>query len=116
MDASQLNQLAIDLGGASAETLVQARRVVQKTCADTKRDAQIAVPVRTGNLRSSIGFDTRVTSSGASGEVGPTAAYGGYVEYGTSRSAPRAYMGPAFDRNAGSFVDAMARLKTAAGL
>ena len=44
-------------------------------------------------------------------EVGPTAEYGAYVEYGTSRMAPRAYMGPAFDRHAPDLVTAVEQIR-----
>ena len=40
------------------------------------------------------------------GRVGPTADYGRFVEYGTSRMAPQAFMGPSFDRNAALYVQA----------
>lgn len=106
VDVSQLNRLAADLGKLGPQVTVGSRVLVQKACADTKRDAQLFAPVDTGNLRSSITYETHDTKSGAWGEVGPTAAYGRYVEEGTSVMAPQAYMGPAFDRASPGFVKA----------
>lgn len=99
-DTSQLRQLAVDLRGLGPAAVKKSRIAIQKTCADTKRDAQAHAPVDTGNLRSSIGYATKATKGGASGEVGPTAAYGLYVEAGTSRMRPQPYMRPSFDRHA----------------
>lgn len=106
VDASELNQLAIDLGAAGARAPVLARQVVQKSSADIKRDGQRFAPVDTGHLMNSITYETRQLPAGAAGEIGPTAEYGRYVEEGTSTMAPRAYMGPALDRNTPAFVTA----------
>lgn len=106
IDVSEVNQLAADLGKVGPELIGMVRVLVQKSCADTKREAQAFAPVDTGYLRSSISFETHATKSGAWGEVGPTANYGRFVEYGTSRMAPQAYMGPSFDRNAALYVKA----------
>ena len=110
VDVSQINQLAVDLAASTAKMAGLARVAVQKACADTKRDAQIFCPVDTGFLRGSITYETTQLVAGASGVVGPTASYGGYVEDGTSRMAPQAYMGPAFDRNVPAFLDAFERI------
>lgn len=95
-DFSEIHRLAADLTKAGAVAGVQAALAIQKTATDIERDAKIAAPVDTGFLRSSISSDVR----GLHAEVGPTAEYGVYVEYGTSRMAPQPYLGPAFDRNA----------------
>ena len=110
VDLTQVNRIAADISRAAAGALPLARIVVQKVCADTKRDAQAFAPVDTGALRSSISYETGADQGSVWGEVGPTVSYAPYVEYGTSRMAPYAYMGPAFDRHAGAFVDAMSQL------
>ena len=110
VDLAQVNRITTDIAKAAAGALPLARVVVQKVCADTKRDAQIFAPVDTGALRSSISYETGADQGSVWGEVGPTVSYAPYVEYGTSRMAPYAYMGPAFDRHAGAFVDAMSQL------
>lgn len=106
LDVSQLNILAVDLGATGARTTAAAARVVAKTAADIERDAKAFAPVDTGNLRNSISSSLR----GLQAEIGPTASYAAFVEYGTSRTGPAAFMGPALDRNSGAFVDALAAL------
>ena len=103
IDVSDLNKLAADLGRASGAVVAATSRAITKAAYDIERDAKAFCPVDTGNLRNSISTDAR----GLSAEIGPTAAYAAYVEYGTSRMAPQAYMGPAFDRHAGELVTAI---------
>lgn len=110
-DMAEINRLAKDMGDTSRELLPQVRVITQKTCADTKRDAQAFAPVDTGNLRNSITYETHETTTGVWGEVGPTAAYGAYVEYGTSERAPAAYMGPALDRNGFAYEKALGQVR-----
>ncbi len=112
IDASELNRLAVDLGGAGKRVGAGASAIVRKTGARVESEAKAFAPVDTGNLRNSIGMD--VISDGRSGavevEVGPTASYGIFVELGTSRMAPAAYLGPAFDRAVPDMVTALSRL------
>lgn len=107
-----LRSLSADLTAAGRQVGNRAREVVRKTAYDIERDAKAFVPVDTGNLKSSIGHsDLRIENTGTiSAEIGPTANYGLFVEAGTSRHAPQAYMGPAADRHAPSFAEAMAQL------
>lgn len=108
-DVSEMNKLAVDFDRASGTVGAKASAVIRKTAHDIERDAKIFCPVDTGNLRNSI--STGITGDGRFGsieaEIGPTADYAAFVEYGTSRMAPRAYMGPALDRNTPDFVRAM---------
>lgn len=113
VDVGQVHRLSESIGAAPYGVLSQALTATRKVAADTKRDAQAACPVDTGNLRSSITFETRALAASVWGEVGPTASYGAYVEYGTSRMAPQPYMGPAFDRHAETFAAAMSQLRAA---
>lgn len=108
IDVSEINQAAVDMQGAGIRAQLAAPKVVAKAGYDTEATAKSICPVDTGNLRNSIGTD--ITDGGYAAEIGPTASYGAYVEYGTSRMAPRAYMGPAFDRHSGEFVDALSQL------
>ncbi len=105
-----LNRLAVDLGAAGGQAAALARLAVRKTATDIRATAMTFVPVDTGNLRSSITWDAADSDDGAAAEVGPTAAYGAYVEYGTSTQAPQAYMGPAFDQHAGTLQDVLAQI------
>lgn len=105
---SGLNRLEIDLTNAGHIAGIRSARIVRKTGQDVVRDAQLLCPVDTGNLRSSIGLD--YDPDGFGWEAGPTASYGRYVEEGTSRMAPHAYLGPAFDRNVPAAVAAFEAL------
>ena len=86
---------------ASATVGVRAAAATRKSGADITRDAKTLAPVDTGNLRASVG--TEVSGDGRRGvmtvSVGPTAAYGAYVEQGTSRMAAQPYLAPATQRH-----------------
>lgn len=103
IDVSELNALAADLGKIGFRATGKATAVVAKTAHDIEATGKAFAPVDTGNLRNSISASVR----GLNAEIGPTANYGGYVEFGTSRMAPHAYMGPALDRHTPDFVRAM---------
>lgn len=96
-----LDSLAFHLGSLAPRVGPLASAAVRKTAHDIEATAKELCPVDTGNLRNSI--STTVTGDGRYGaveaEIGPTADYGAYVEFGTSRQAPAAYMGPALDRH-----------------
>lgn len=75
--------------------------IVRKTAHDIEATAKELAPVDTGHLRSSIGVDIfREDGALIVAEIGPTADYGPYVEYGTHRAGPQPYMGPSADRHA----------------
>lgn len=105
-DASEWNQLAADLGRAGPKMQKRGQAVLTKVLADGSREAQAFAPVDTGNLRNSISWERR----GLSGEFGATADYAPYVEEGTSRMAPQAFVGPAFDRQQPVFFTAIEAL------
>ena len=102
-DFSAVTRHAADLGKVAPRVVKQAGAAVRLATLGTERDAKVLAPVDTGNLRNSITSTIR----GLSGAVGPSAHYGRYVEEGTSRMGPQPYMGPATDRNAALFVQAM---------
>lgn len=99
-----LNSLAVDLAGAGPRAAAKADQVIDKTAHDIEATSKQLAPVDTGNLKNSIGVDR---TGGLSAVVGPTAEYGAHVEYGTATQGPQAYMGPAVDRHAPAFYDAM---------
>lgn len=111
-DNREVKKLSADLRALGPKAAKNVRVAIQKTCADTKSDAQLLVPVDTGALRSSITYETRFTRFGATGEVGPTQDYGGYVELGTSHMGPQPYMRPAFDRRAPILEQILAAMHT----
>lgn len=106
MQATGLNELIDDFRTEARLATPRARRVVETNLAQVSDTAKGLVEVDTGELRDSISYETHETAGGsASGEVGPTAAHGPFVENGTVHMAPRPFMDPALDQQADEFVD-----------
>lgn len=102
-----LNSLVASFDKDAKLAVGEARKAVRAVALNTERDAKIFAPVDTGALRNSISTTISGNATFSQAEVGPTVEYGLYVEEGTSRTAPQAYMGPAFNRNAHTFVSAI---------
>lgn len=107
-----LNKVTVDLSTAGSRISAKASAVVRRSGQQLVAQAQRFAPVDTGALRSSIGVD--FTGDGRSTEMlataGPTVSYAVFQEFGSSRIAPRAFMGPALDRVSGDFVAALEAL------
>lgn len=101
-----LTRLAVELPAAGLRAGRLAQLAVAKTAADIEATGKTLAPVDTGNLKNSI-FATVGTLTA---EIGPSASYGAYPEYGTSRMPPQPYMTPAFDRHTPAFIEAMGLL------
>ncbi len=82
------------------------RAAVAKAAYDIEADAKTLCPVDTGALRGSI----KTQVEGTSAKVTASMEYAGYVEFGTYKMAPRAYMRPAADINEPKFIAAMEAL------
>ena len=82
------------------------RAVVAKAALDIEADAKALCPVDTGALRGSI----KAEIDGTRATIEPHKDYAGYVEFGTYKMAPRAYMRPAADINEPKFIAAMEAL------
>lgn len=134
-DMSEVRDLADDLDDAGPRVTQRSRLVMEKTSEDVVADAQHACPVRTGNLKGSIGAD--VDGDGLGFEAGPTASYGADVEFGTPAhiirprdkqalfwpgaghpvrmvqhpgTSPQPYLLPAFDRRVPPAIQALERV------
>ena len=107
-DGSEINRFIASMNDIPGDVLAKVILATRKAGADTKRDAQGFAPVDTGFLKGSIGYDTDIRADSVSVEIGPTAEYGVWLEEGTSTMAPHAFMGPAFDRNAFYYEQALA--------
>jgi len=113
-----LNELVADLDGAPLEVRRQVRPIVQKGCHNIKTDAQrLASGLAHAPLYpQSITYDTTEDRAGeVVGEVGPDkdrpqGALGNILEYGTSKNAPFAHLGPAFDLEQPRFIEAIENL------
>lgn len=108
----ELTTLTVDMARipATADRMVSV--AVRKTALDIEATAKAFCPVDTGNLMNSIGSspigEMRALQPGdMDAEIGPTADYGAYVEFGTARRGPAAFMGPALDRHAGDLETAL---------
>lgn len=100
-----LNRLVVDLTQEAAEAPKEARKVVQDFSQRIKDTAKMLAPVDTGATRDSITYET---SEKEGGEIGPSTRQAIFLEYGTSKMAPRAFMGPALDRHTADFEKAIA--------
>lgn len=95
----ELNKLIYDLGNAPKEAKEDAGKAVSDVIRKVEATSKTFAPVRTGTLRDSISSDVTSGEGTVVGEAGPTARHGRFVEWGTSKDAPQAFMGPALDRH-----------------
>lgn len=102
LDLSEVDDLVADMLTVGPRIAPPVRAAVGSTASSTQRDAKRFAPVLTGTLSASI--TATISGDGMSSEVGPEVEYGGYVEYGTSDTAPQPFMGPAAEANEEPFV------------
>jgi HK97 gp10 family phage protein len=98
-DMSEVDRLANDLAVAPAKVAAKTPAVEHRTAEAVAHDAEILSPKLTGYLSQNI----EVHGSQAIA----MARYSGYVEWGTSDTAPQPFMRPAADRNVGTLADGM---------
>lgn len=112
VDTSEVRALSSRLATAAPRVGAAHALIFRRTLAAIEGDAKALAPVDTGNLRNSI--STTVEGDGRSrtmtGEVGPTADYGIYQEFGTSTQPGQPFLGPAFDRQMPGYTAALAEL------
>jgi HK97 gp10 family phage protein len=108
---SELYAVAAELRRAAGLTRGRASIVVRKSLHDIEADGKATAlskgVIDTGALINSISVD--IDSDRLGGRVGPTVDYAIYQELGTSTQPGRPFMGPAFDRQLGPFVSALAQ-------
>ena len=111
MKIRTLPQFVAELTASTVDVVKEASEVVRAAGFETQRLARDYVPVDTGNLKASITVghpDGGPTLPGhLAVQVGPTADYGHYVEFGTSRIGPRPYVNKAADQVEPGFLRAM---------
>jgi hypothetical protein len=81
-------QIRILLAGPTGEMSAD----IQRRARAVQKRAQRGAPVRTGELRSSIGVNTRYPSEGAVAEITASAPYSLVVEFGRGRVTPKSGM------------------------
>lgn len=89
-------------------TFNDVQEVVKRNGAELQHNMQRRAPVDTGFLRRSIGIT--MTNSGFSVEIGPTADYASYVEYGTRFMSAQPYVRPTFLTQKVTFLNDLKRL------
>lgn len=113
-DASELNTLAADLTAGTMRSQLAAVGIVKKGAHNIAEQArQLAGGIRHAPMYpASITYD--IVGSGARTEalIGPDknkpqGALGNILEYGTSKNAPLAHLGPALDVEGPKFVAAI---------
>jgi HK97 gp10 family phage protein len=106
-----LPQWTVELAQSGVEANREASEVVRGAAFLCQRVAIQRAPVDTGFLRSSITVgkpDGGTLQPGdLAAQVGPEAAYGGFVEFGTSRMGAQPYMTPAAEQAGEWFVQTM---------
>ena len=110
VDASDINRVQARLEASSRDVARQAGRLLRETAVNVEASAKQFAPVRTGTLRRSIHHEVDQAPGGAEAVIGTNVEYGPFVEHGTSRMAPRAFLGPALDRHAPEFETSLRRL------
>lgn len=112
IDNSQVRALSSRLQTVGGRIGAPTAMVLRRTAYAIEGDAKVFAPVDTGNLRNSI--STEIAGDGRFGamtaEIGPTAEYGIYQEFGTSRMPAHPFMGPAFDRHTPGYTAALANI------
>ena len=95
----------IDVAGVNKAVDKATKKALVSVIADIANDAIQNSPVLTGNNRRSIKFEVGpnqpIATKDGQGAVYSTSGYGGYLETGTVKMAPRPYMRPALDKNIG---------------
>lgn len=105
----ELNRIAASLQRKAGRIGMQGATVLRKSVLDGERIAKQFAPVDTGYLQSTVTHEFRGDGRNTvmEGEWGPEAEYGGFVEWGTARTAPQAFVGPSLDRVTPDFIAAV---------
>ncbi len=92
---SEATKLALDLEKAALKVQRQAPQLVAKHAQALEQLAKDLCETDTGRTRDSIGFD--LTDAGMTAVIGPQTFWAPFLEWGTSKMAPRPFMNPAAD-------------------
>lgn len=109
-------QRAEELMKAADELQPKAYELLQSVAENMVDMAKSIVPVRTGRLQRSIRYETDNLSDEAAvefiadGHEEGKDSYASFVEYGTSKMAPRPYMRPAINAYLGDIEDGVNKL------
>ena len=113
-DSHEVVELQHQLEASTADIRARSAQAVRLVGSKVERDAKIAAPVDTGNLRNSISTRISGNANTSRAEVSASANYAAFVEFGTSRMSPQPFMVPSFERNKQPFIDALTQLASGA--
>lgn len=115
-DFSELMQLAADLDDVGPAVSPFARKAIQVTSMNVKKEAQASARGRRliGHAASAIHYETKESSGGVESEIGydndhGAGELGALIEFGAPRLAPSHDLGNALLNNEEDFVRGMAR-------
>lgn len=110
IENGQVRALAADQAIARARVLPLVRVALLKTGNDIARDAKIIGNAKFSNRATgaTVNSISATMVNATTAEVGPTTYYAKFVEDGTSRMAPKPFMGPAAERHEPAFLQAVA--------
>jgi HK97 gp10 family phage protein len=117
----QVDDLIDDFRAYGEKVYTNVGKAVLKGCLTVERAAKESIvgpsnevsepgeppKIKTGRLRASITHRIVYEDAQVVGEVGTNVEYGIYLEYGTSKMAPRPFLGPALDENAEEINEAI---------
>lgn len=118
-DFSELDELAADLSKAGIRVALRTPAVVRGVAQRVQQTAREFAPGAHGGTAKhypqSITIDVTIGAGSVTAEIGPDknlpqGALGNIFEYGTSRHAPHAHLGPALDRESPHFARLIADL------
>jgi HK97 gp10 family phage protein len=119
--STQVDDLIKDFRSYGEKVYTNVGKAVLKGCLTVERAAKESIvgpsnevsepgeppKIKTGRLRASITHRVVYEDEQVVGEVGTNVEYGIYLEYGTSKMAPRPFLGPALDENAEEINEAI---------
>jgi HK97 gp10 family phage protein len=119
--SAQVDDLINDFRAYGEKVYTNVGKAVLKGCLTVERAAKESIvgpsnevsepgdppKIKTGRLRASITHRIVYEDAQVVGEVGTNVEYGIYLEYGTSKMAPRPFLGPALDENAEEINEAI---------
>lgn len=102
------NDVTARIDRADKRVAEMAPKLVKRVALAVEATAKLFCPVDTSATVNSIGVDP--SDDGLSAVIGPTTSYAPFLEYGTSKMAPYAFMGPALDRHSWELVSGAEQL------
>ena len=105
-----LNTVVVALSKAALEAKTRTPEVMDTVMSHIDDTAKMLAPRETGEMADSIDHEVAKGFGTVTGESGPHTRYASFVEYGTYKDAPQAFMGPALDRHAPELEEMLAEL------